>query len=66
MVEILCTKEISIHVPTRGTTVISANGVPYYDFNPRAHEGHDHVHEGRRRHTPISIHVPTRGTTSIS
>ena len=34
------------------------------DFNPRAHEGHDVIHDTIRCHSRISIHVPTRGTTS--
>ena len=32
---------ISIHVPTRGTTTSALRIPPRWDFNPRAHEGHD-------------------------
>ena len=32
---------ISIHVPTRGTTAISSVTESWDNFNPRAHEGHD-------------------------
>ena len=55
---------ISIHVPTRGTTTgdIRSAGCNR-DFNPRAHEGHDWVLERFFSDTRISIHVPTRGTT---
>ena len=37
---------ISIHVPTRGTTQIIARDRYLYNFNPRAHEGHDQLYEG--------------------
>ena len=32
---------ISIHVPTRGTTMHGYSLPVHLDFNPRAHEGHD-------------------------
>ena len=32
---------ISIHVPTRGTTMSAPHAAPNSYFNPRAHEGHD-------------------------
>ena len=32
---------ISIHVPTRGTTYPGSTSPYLYNFNPRAHEGHD-------------------------
>ena len=35
--------EISIHVPTRGTTQSGSSGLVAVYFNPRAHEGHDLV-----------------------
>ena len=55
--------EISIHVPTRGTTFSNVIQSPVNHFNPRAHEGHDHILSCCNFSTIISIHVPTRGTT---
>ena len=46
------TASISIHVPTRGTTVAGGILGANKDFNPRAHEGHDghrNVDTGNRR-----------------
>ena len=37
--------------------------IKYYNFNPRAHEGHDFTFSIPRSAKKISIHVPTRGTT---
>ena len=34
------TLAISIHVPTRGTTIPAGVSLPERDFSPRAHEGH--------------------------
>ena len=55
---------ISIHVPTRGTTAATLIAVSLFtDFNPRSYERND-VHLLHIGHLPkISIHVPTRGTT---
>ena len=56
---------VSIHVPTRGTTLIGGRTQTMaICFNPRSHEGNDvqcrvHCLAGFR----VSIHVPTRGTT---
>ena len=36
---------------------------PCWNFNPRAHEGHDALHGIHVHISMISIHVPTRGTT---
>ena len=57
--------EISIHVPTRGTTRVHDVSPVRHDFNPRAHEGHDANSNTYRQHLLISIHVPTRGTTVL-
>ena len=57
---------ISIHVPTRGTTIKLAAGYVCKDFNPRAHEGHDSIPLRYWDAFVISIHVPTRGTTYIT
>ena len=54
---------ISIHVPTRGTTQRRTRGNLLFNFNPRAHEGHDADEYVRWNQISISIHVPTRGTT---
>ena len=55
---------ISIHVPTRGTTVITKNDrITSWDFNPRSHEGNDGIRHNEPCRLGISIHVPTRGTT---
>ena len=35
--------EISIHVPTRGTTTCLHRRPAQLNFNPRAHEGHDYI-----------------------
>ena len=40
---ISCYTVISIHVPTRGTTAAPCSVSPGYNFNPRAHEGHDPI-----------------------
>ena len=57
---------VSIHVPTKGTTPqASCFAFPSDCFNPRAHEGHDYIyHIGRAFAKMVSIHVPTKGTTS--
>ena len=34
---------ISIHVPTRGTTISPGMYMLMWYFNPRAHEGHDFI-----------------------
>ena len=56
---------ISIHVPTRGTTLSSNPVIFQQDFNPRAHEGHDCRLFWIIIIFDISIHVPTRGTTRL-
>ena len=40
--------DISIHVPTRGTTLIDKLWFIDNNFNPRAHEGHDVPHRAVR------------------
>ena len=58
---------ISIHVPTRGTT-IEVFVFRFYlcDFNPRSHKGNDvQAISGVSGDDLISIHVPTRGTTFL-
>ena len=58
------TSDISIHVPTRGTTRTGCTLQCGVYFNPRAHEGHDLLVEiDHICLLNISIHVPTRGTT---
>ena len=54
---------ISIHVPTRGTTMSEEKWSRSLYFNPRAHEGHDFLAYILAYILSISIHVPTRGTT---
>ena len=56
--------EISIHVPTRGTTQTEGTYILKRYFNPRAHEGHDSPDAIVIVFRGISIHVPTRGTTA--
>ena len=56
--------DISIHVPTRGTTDCTAAAYENNYFNPRAHEGHDEQYRICVMMIDISIHVPTRGTTA--
>ena len=56
---------ISIHAPTRGATKTTGAGRPETtNFNPRSHEGSDHVGGANNRlDSKISIHAPTRGAT---
>ncbi len=56
---------ISIHAPTRGATQQQGRLLfPWRDFNPRSHEGSDHVGGANNRlDSKISIHAPTRGAT---
>ena len=57
-------RAVSIHVPTRGTTIYSPFTKQWFiGFNPRPHEGDDAKHQKRRMRNHVSIHVPTRGTT---
>ena len=56
---------ISIHVPTRGTTLRAFDAaLPDRDFNPRAYTRHDASEVTYTVTEAISIHVPTRGTTA--
>ena len=59
---------ISIHVPTRGTTLMNCkNRQKNCNFNPRPHKGDDGLGStGIKCCNPISIHVPTRGTTILT
>ena len=56
---------ISIHVPSRGTTLLASHhhGVLLY-FNPRTLKGYDQIPSPGSHCSSISIHVPSRGTTS--
>ena len=59
---------ISIHVPTRGTTIsFRFRKLLLKYFNPRPHKGDDGCRrKGTGEIQRISIHVPTRGTTRIA
>ena len=55
---------ISIHVPTRGTTIIRIPVTPIMQFQSTCPRGARRHTSACIRGTPISIHVPTRGTTA--
>ena len=58
---------ISIHVPTRGTTlIIYMEFRCIMNFNPRPHAGDDQAYSIMDSSAFISIHVPTRGTTQAN
>ena len=57
---------ISIHVPTRGTTIIAGMIFGAGEFQSTCPRGARHVQLSELADTVISIHVPTRGTTHRS
>ena len=58
---------ISIHAPARGATwTIRCVNCRRRNFNPRSHEGSDHIFALSVLPFSISIHAPTRGATHIS
>ena len=57
-------RDVSIHVPARGTTVTIASCTTVQaGFNPRSREGNDDVVTDFIPYAIVSIHVPARGTT---
>ena len=55
---------VSIHVPARGTTVLSSHALAVSPrFNPRSRKGNDALDHSVHRDGFVSIHVPARGTT---
>ena len=63
----ILTNGVSIHVPTRGTTLFFAHSCYHLlCFNPRSHKGNDKKDALIKGYELVSIHVPTRGTTRSS
>ena len=55
---------ISTHAPTRGATRgFPEQAVSIPNFNPRSHEGSDHLQARYAEIVDISTHAPTRGAT---
>ena len=60
-------RQVSIHVPTRGTTrCLDVERQLHDSFNPRSHEGNDSNENVWLYDIKVSIHVPTRGTTPVA
>ena len=57
-------KEVSIHTPTQGVTVLTYTVVGYCSFNPHTHAGCDDQERAVLNNNKVSIHTPTQGVTS--
>ena len=65
MVDLLCTNDISIHVPTRGTTPVEIRTESPHEFQSTCPRGARQIDDNEFGAWKISIHVPTRGTTKF-